>query len=426
MMTMTNYKNTLSSLRKEQISLIAYKVLSEYTDKRLPVSPKKIVKKIPNISITTFDKEARKEHRLFSEILKQLHSNDGTIFYAGKLTNQYVISYNSRIRSKKQQRFTIAHELGHYFLGHCASSDTPTTLHRNGLTDEQYNSIELEANYFAGQLLAPKALVKKALKVSESNLPPVDIVKNVFNISSFSANIAISNDLSVRQSGALAGFSTAINQALSRYVCDNCQALFYVKNAKFCPICSSRNIHHIFKILKRKGQKFMKYSSVNTDPYGHAKVCPICHNENTDYENQEFCQICGCYLTNRCTGNSQDYYEPSGYNDDNSSFGSALRSSISDNACQVTMPSDARYCPYCGSVTTFFCEDILSPYKDELAEKKSEQTATSTEEETQASSDPFAQINASPEIEKKIEDTTSSETPDYNEQIEISENDLPF
>jgi len=50
-----------------------------------------------------------------------------------------------------RDRFTIAHELGHYFL-HSGQGETPIIAHREGST-----RIEWEANWFAAALLMPKA-----------------------------------------------------------------------------------------------------------------------------------------------------------------------------------------------------------------------------------------------------------------------------
>jgi len=52
-------------------------------------------------------------------------------------------------RSLTAQRFTVAHELGHHFLGHDTCGTDPVQ--------------ERQANVFAAELLMPLALVKKVL-----------------------------------------------------------------------------------------------------------------------------------------------------------------------------------------------------------------------------------------------------------------------
>ncbi len=62
-------------------------------------------------------------------------------------------------------------------------------------------------------------------------------------------------------------------------------------------------------------------------------VCPKC-GFKSHVEEAEFCQECGTYLLNRCTNeqctsNQVDVYGFEG------------------------VPTDAKFCPYCGSETTF-------------------------------------------------------------------------
>lgn len=82
------------------------------------------------------------------------------IFYATDITNQGF------------QRFTVAHELGHYFLeGHPEEilATAPIHMSRAGFT-EGMSSIELEADHFASGLLLPTKLVRQALGVSQVGL----------------------------------------------------------------------------------------------------------------------------------------------------------------------------------------------------------------------------------------------------------------
>ncbi len=91
--------------------------------------------------------------------------------------DRYAIIINTS-KPETRQHFTLAHELGHYFLHkdllHKEESiiegddwlDGPNILYRmNGAEDMQ---LELEANNFAGSLLMPEALVRRAWKVTGS------------------------------------------------------------------------------------------------------------------------------------------------------------------------------------------------------------------------------------------------------------------
>lgn len=71
------------------------------------------------------------------------------------------IIYSTKIRSQGFQRFTVSHELGHYFLdGHPEEITATGGCHasRAGFTQGS-SSIELEADHFAAGLLMPTKLV---------------------------------------------------------------------------------------------------------------------------------------------------------------------------------------------------------------------------------------------------------------------------
>lgn len=75
------------------------------------------------------------------------------------------IFYATNIKSLGFQRFTIAHELGHYFLeGHPEEITKLSPMHisRAGFTEGDA-SMELEADHFASGLLLPTTLVRRLL-----------------------------------------------------------------------------------------------------------------------------------------------------------------------------------------------------------------------------------------------------------------------
>ena len=84
--------------------------------------------------------------------LDEWASEDGSIFIHGESDFDILLShYTSPLRD----RFTVAHELGHYFL-HSEQGSTPIIAHRKGST-----RIEWEANWFAAGLLMPSEPFKK-------------------------------------------------------------------------------------------------------------------------------------------------------------------------------------------------------------------------------------------------------------------------
>jgi Zn-dependent peptidase ImmA (M78 family) len=58
-----------------------------------------------------------------------------------------------------RQRFTLAHELGHLHMGHQARVDLASDVFGTGSSPE-----EVEANYFAAEFLAPRAIVRAWLE----------------------------------------------------------------------------------------------------------------------------------------------------------------------------------------------------------------------------------------------------------------------
>ena len=87
-------------------------------------------------------------------------SISGTII---KEENLNVIGVNKN-HPKVRQRFTIAHELGHYIMGHDEKTNLDDSFDKN--TDK-----EREANKFAGELLMPYDLLKSNIEKDNHDIP---------------------------------------------------------------------------------------------------------------------------------------------------------------------------------------------------------------------------------------------------------------
>lgn len=89
--------------------------------------------------------------------------------------DNFLIAYATFIDSDGFQRFSIAHELGHYFLeghvGHVLPKDGMHQSHAGFTSADPY---EQEADSFAAGLIMPEALFRKALDKTEIGLPAVE------------------------------------------------------------------------------------------------------------------------------------------------------------------------------------------------------------------------------------------------------------
>lgn len=83
-----------------------------------------------------------------------LENYDGRIVYGNR--GKALITINSNLTYEPRKRFTIAHELGHYVLGH----NRKEVVHDNEVSMDFYKSgsQETEANQFASELLIPTAV----------------------------------------------------------------------------------------------------------------------------------------------------------------------------------------------------------------------------------------------------------------------------
>lgn len=98
---------------------------------------------------------------------------------SGKLehkNNKWVVIVN-KLHHPNRQRFTMAHELAHYYL-HRDSSDkfADTTFFR----DDAYTPIEYVANDFASQLLMPEDSVRQCIG---SGITSLNQVAELFQVS---------------------------------------------------------------------------------------------------------------------------------------------------------------------------------------------------------------------------------------------------
>src|ERR1035437_1603039 len=101
---------------------------------------------------------------------------------------KYVIGFNKdHFWSEKFRRFTLAHELGHLtILGHRSILDRDI-LHRSRPEFKSGDEIEIEADKFAINFLAPKQTFLTKSKFKGFNSKTINMLSDYFNISTFAA-----------------------------------------------------------------------------------------------------------------------------------------------------------------------------------------------------------------------------------------------
>ena len=74
------------------------------------------------------------------------------------------VIYVNQEHSETRQRFTIAHELGHWFCGHLTGEDGKIIDNAKRKRSAKWDVNEREANQFAAELLMPSRLLKLAIE----------------------------------------------------------------------------------------------------------------------------------------------------------------------------------------------------------------------------------------------------------------------
>jgi len=133
-------------MRVEEIEKKAFQLLKEHDHLNAPINIKSIIKKL-GIKLSPYD--------LGEDVSGVLVIDKGN----------YKIGYNST-ESLVRQRFTLAHEVGHFIL-HCEDKeeglfvDNTKYMFRKGSPNSKEYKREMQANQFAAALLMPEQLIQK-------------------------------------------------------------------------------------------------------------------------------------------------------------------------------------------------------------------------------------------------------------------------
>lgn len=317
----------ISSNRRAEIKSKVIETLKQYATPVLPVKIGSLIKQIPYIKLITYSSQINKYHISYNELIINAETKDSYAVYQ-KSTGRFCIYYNDidvYIISSNRVRWNLAHELGHVILNHHITAGVET-LYRTGIDDASYNYFEKEADYFAQLILVPH-VVLYAFKVKSATQ-----IKHLCKISGPASERRfreyskwqIDIDGNDPYDKPLFKFYYTY---LFKKKCKNCDAKLIQRYGKYCPICGHKTLEW--------GEGTMIYKKLDTYENGKLKECPTCKNEETNIDGS-FCQICGEKLINHC----------SNYNCEN----------------DTPLPSNARYCPICGSPSTFCNEGILKDW----------------------------------------------------------------
>lgn len=137
----------ISAVRRMEIVKAAHDVVADHGFTDLPVSPKTIA------ASTDIEVSSWQPNEL------------GISGFLMKAGDEFGIGYSTAIKNEGFENFTIAHELGHYFLdGHVDAlfkDGAPCHYSKSGYVSNDLH--EKEADLFASELLMPEKLFKAAI-----------------------------------------------------------------------------------------------------------------------------------------------------------------------------------------------------------------------------------------------------------------------
>ena len=176
-------------LKRKIVDLVKH--LMEKTGKKAPFSYEDLVEFSikNNVKVKEID---TKEYNF-------LDSNTFEGMLVGKGGNAVILLNKNKKKYAGRFNFTVAHELGHYFLHYKRNMkekippDTIETFQRKVYTDRK----EFEANLFAAELLMPTEIIKKHWFELEKDYPDewerIDKLADIFNVSPLAMRYRVEN-----------------------------------------------------------------------------------------------------------------------------------------------------------------------------------------------------------------------------------------
>lgn len=330
-MRMIYDKPRYSEASKKAVEFLDYFNINDF-----PYSIKKCAKHF-DIKITKYSSIMKKTGDTLKDVENSFNTKDGCIIY-NAFNKKYQIVYND-FQMPERIKFTIAHELGHYFLNHL--KDERTKIHRHTLSDDELDVLEKEANRFARDILAPPYLVREVRPLTPTEVTKYFHISHEFskNIINYLKYIRDNYNFISYPVGAMETFSKFIIKVKLGQICKNCGHSSY--NQNFCSSCGNEDFYKMYN----GGIENLNHINYETNEKGLLKECLHCKNENI-LQNSNFCHICGMPVKNVCTNSESvflNYIDP--YHDE-----------------EFILEANARYCHKCGSESSFLKKGLLNSW----------------------------------------------------------------
>lgn len=367
-------------------SKMAWKTLINAGIKEFPFSLIDLYKTFPRIKLRSYKQYAKELRETYSDntitaedIGLMVESNDGATQHLLKST-KYNVLYDSDCShlSVQRIRFTLAHELGHYVLRHFFNNDSGQ-FERNGFEidpdDQKQQAMEQEANRFARELLAPMFLLKKTPNSDNQEISRyLDIspssAQNIINY--FNDHI---NELHLDENEMYYKYFSNVslksrwnkNMPNNHYFpvdetflfCSNCLHLQEsMPNQRVCMLCGSSTL---FTVNSDTFFEFHEYYEESASQHlykiqSHKQYipdsCPWCNKFIIDPE-ERICSHCGAPIRNQCVP-VKALKSMRSWKD----WGKIISEPLEHKHGHL-LPFFAKFCPYCGSKTSYsFLSDL--------------------------------------------------------------------
>ncbi|MCQ2106585.1 MAG: ImmA/IrrE family metallo-endopeptidase [Fibrobacter sp.] len=143
--------------------------------------------------VSGFDPKQNTDFKTIVEMFGGKVSNNKDVFFGDTIDVLGKLDFTIKLHplaTTERQRFTLAHELGHYFL-HSRQGEIPLRAFRLGTS-----LAEREANYFAAELLMPEDMFKEDFAKLPQGLDSdgqISKMAEMYHVSFLAASVRISS-----------------------------------------------------------------------------------------------------------------------------------------------------------------------------------------------------------------------------------------